>query len=95
MKEVSALLEERIAHLRRLTHEQALALPETASEKAGAIALTTFRQALGPELCLVTVQAARRRFLGLVSFHTERGVVFALGVEPREATNAELQNSGG
>jgi hypothetical protein len=44
---------------------------------------------------LVTVQIARHGLGGIVSFHTERGLVFGPHGDPRDATEQELQNSGG
>jgi hypothetical protein len=41
------------------------------------------------------VLIARHVLGGMASFHTERGLVFSPGGAPRDATDQELQNSGG
>ena len=80
------MIEDRISRLRPLTYEQAAALP------------TVFAQpmsALTPDSVLVTVQVARSGFLGIASYHTERGLVFVRGHAARDATDLELQENGG
>ena len=85
-----------------LTYEAAKALPEAVGSdvviEGREVALTVFRQAGLPMLgdgVLVTVQVARHGLGGIVSFHTERGLVFEPHGDPRDATEQELQNSGG
>jgi hypothetical protein len=97
-----AVISSEVARLRELTFSQALALPEAAGRDiviAGKeVQLTVFRQT-EPHLLkgdvLVTVQVARFGLGGMVSYHTERGLVFSPGTTPREATQVELQSSGG
>ena len=81
--EVARAIEERLARLRRLTFEQAAALPEKAGEDAvlgGTRCAVTVYRPSGPHslpnAVLVTVQVARFRLLSMVSYHTERGLVF-------------------
>ena len=96
------MIDQRIGELRALTFEEAAALPEASGEDtrlAGArCAVTVFRQRDPYELpnsILVTVQVARRGLLGIVSYHTERGLIFTPQGTIREASELELQNSGG
>jgi hypothetical protein len=66
-----------------------------AGEKAS---VTVFRQDSPYQLdgrVLVTVLVARSRWFGMTSYHIERGLVFSPGEQVREATETELQNSGG
>jgi hypothetical protein len=95
-------IDSRIERLRQLTYAQARALPKVAGEDvvvAGAkSSVTVFRQDDPDELVgrtLITVLVARPRWLGLASYHIERGLVFSLDASVREATEHELQNSGG
>ena len=100
--EASRLIEGRLAPLRRLTLEAAAALPETdgidtviAGVKAS---ITTFRYTSPYHLdgsILVVVLVARPRWFGIASQHIERGLVFSADGKVREATERELQNSGG
>lgn len=99
---VAELLASRLAWLRELTYREARALPATAEEavvlEGATTSVTVFRQDDAYALAgrtLVTVQVARPALLGLASFHTERGLVFSPNEPPREATDLELQNSGG
>jgi hypothetical protein len=99
--EVDALIRSRIAQLRTLTFAQAAALPETVGEERIILnrkcTLTVFVQ-LSPyllsEQTLATVQGARLGVLG-VSYHVEGGLVFSPDGSIRDATEEELQNSGG
>jgi hypothetical protein len=100
--EADRLIGERIAQLRSLTFEQAQALPEGSSEDTvlGGIpcSVTVFAQHAPWKLTnavLVTVQVARRKLLGMVEYHIERGLVFSPREGVREATALELQNTGG
>jgi hypothetical protein len=100
--EATQLLESKIHALMQLSYEQASALPGTeevnlliANEKAS---LTTFRQANASRLdgeFLVVVLAAKPRHLGLSSTHIERGLVFSIKGPARQATEQELQSTGG
>jgi hypothetical protein len=99
---VAELLASRLARLRKLTYQEARALPATAEEAVvldGATSsVTVFRQNDAYALVgrtLVTVQVARQALVGLASFHTELGLVFSPNESPRDATELELQNSGG
>ena len=96
------MIDQRINKLRELTYEEAAALPEAAGEEAQLAgvrcAITVFRQhdpCGPPNSIVVTVQAARRGFLGIASYHTERGLIFTPEGTVREASDRELQNSGG
>lgn len=100
--EADVVIQSRIARLRTLTFAEAAALPEADGEETiigdQACALTVFMQngphAL-PNQILVTVQVARRGLFGMWSSHIERGLVFSADGRIREATDKELQNSGG
>jgi hypothetical protein len=99
---VAELLASRLARLRELTYGEARSLHATAGGSVvvdgTTLSLTVFRQDDAYALAgrtLVTVQVARPALLGLASFHTERGLVFSPNEPPREATELELQNSGG
>ena len=100
--EASRVIEARVGELRRLTLEEAAALPETngvdtviSGVKAS---ITTFRY-LNPfqmeGSVLVVVLAARPMWLGMAAHHIERGLMFSPDGKVREATERELQNSGG
>jgi hypothetical protein len=85
-----------------LTFSTALALPGAVAKDivvAGKeVQLTIFRQTEPPFLkgdVLVVVQVARAGLGGIVSYQMERGLVFSPSAAPREATQVELQNSGG
>lgn len=100
--EADALIRSRIAQLRTLTFAKAAALPETAAEERVILkrrcALTVFVQHspyLLSDQTLVTVQVARLGVLGVSSYHIERGLVFSPDGSIRDATEEELQNSGG
>jgi hypothetical protein len=94
------------SHIERLrtslSFADALALPEASAQDivvAGKeVQLAIHRYASLPFLSgkvLVVVLIARHVLGGMASFHTERGLVFSPGGAPRDATDQELQNSGG
>ena len=89
----------RIAQPRERSFAEATKLPEAVGEErlvAGErCALTTFAQRVGPHWVMVTVRAARFSLPGLVSDHTERGLVFSREGSIRDATPEELRTSGG
>lgn len=96
-QEIQTAIAARIDSLRGLSIEQIEALPEANGEEVTVggkkCALTTFVQRLSSDEVLVTVQFSKNSFLG-IGTHTERGLVFsAKGY--REASEIELQNSGG
>jgi hypothetical protein len=100
--EATRLVEARIQELQRLKYLEASALPEAdgidiviTGKKAS---ITTFRQDNAYQLegkTLLVVLVAKPGFLGMSSFHIERGLVFSPHEEAREATALEIQNSGG
>ncbi len=100
--EASRLIEGRLAELRRLTLAEAAALPETNGSDtviSGVKAsITTFRY-LNPfqheGSVLLVVLVAKPRWFGMASHHIERGLLFSPDGKVREATERELQNSGG
>jgi hypothetical protein len=101
-EEAARIIEDRIEELRIMTFAEAATLPETSSEDqlvAGEKAsVTVFRQDSPYQLdgrVLVTVLVARSRWFGMISYHIERGLVFSPDEQVREATETELQNSGG
>jgi len=97
--EAATLIGRRIAALRGMTFDRASDLPEARGEDAMVAgqkcALTTFRQSLGPNETLVTVQIARPALFGLGSAHTEQGLVFDRDGSVRDASDEELRRSGG
>jgi hypothetical protein len=98
-EEGAGLIGSHIAELRGLTFDRAEALPEVRGEDmlvAGRkCMLTTFRQRLQSGEVLVTVELARRTFLGLGSVNRERGIVFRRDGLVRDASSEELLVSGG
>ena len=93
------MLEDRISQLRELTFDQVAALPEVDSQErlvAGRkCTLTVYVQSISDDQLLLVVQLARPALLGIVSFHRAQGLVFARDGGLREATSAELIDSGG
>jgi len=99
--EASRLIEGRLTELRRLTLPEAAALPETngfdtviSGVKAS---ITTFRYRnpfSSKEVCCCGSRRESRWF-GMGSHHIERGLMFSPDGKVREATERELQNSGG
>lgn len=96
------ILDERIELLRVLRFEAASALPEADQTEVvvGDVrcGLCVFRQsALAglPGSVLVTVQISRRHALGFFQTHVEKGLVFSPDGSVREASQAELLDSGG
>lgn len=92
------VLEERIARLRRLTFAEVAALPATAGEETLVAGrkrtVTVYIYSVAQDQLLVIVQVARIALFG-VAFHHERGLVFSKDGSVREATQAELIDSGG
>jgi hypothetical protein len=96
------MIEACLTELRRLSVEEAAALPETNGSDvviSGVKAsITTFRY-LNPfrleGSVLVVVLVARPRWFGMSAQHIERGLMFSPDGKVREATERELQNSGG
>jgi hypothetical protein len=100
--EAARIIDGRITRLRQMAFAEAAALPEVGGEDvviAGMKAsVTVFRQHSPYQLegrILVTVLVARTRWFGMVGHHIERGLVFSSDADPRDATEIELQNSGG
>ncbi len=96
------LVDHRLTDLARLTYEEARQLPEIdgADLIIGGMkaSLTVFRQDdayLLSGRTLVVVLAARPTMFGMGAQHVERGLVFSPSEPTREATDTELQNSGG
>lgn len=100
--EAERAIDARIAQLRStLAFATAGALPEAQYEDiviAGKeVLFTVFRQSSIPFLAgqvLLTVQVARHGLGGVVSFQTEKGLVFSPDAAVRDATARELQDSG-
>jgi hypothetical protein len=100
--EARGAIDRRIAKLRTLTMAEAARLPEASGEGVvlGDVSchLTVFAQhspSQLPEAVLVTVQVARKGVLGIASYHVEQGLVFFPNGTVRDATDLELQDSGG
>jgi hypothetical protein len=100
--EATRVIDVRIDQLRGLTFGEVGALPEASGEDiilgGTRCSVTVFSQRDAynlPGAILVTVQVARKGFLGIASYHTERGLVFSPGGTVRDATALELQDSGG
>ena len=101
-EEVERVIDGRIRDLRGKSFDEASALPEVASEDclfAGEkVSVTVFRQNSPYQLdgkVLITVLVAKPELLGMTSTHIERGLVFSPNEAVREATQDELQNTGG
>jgi len=101
-EKANRFLESHIRDPRVKPYQEAGPWPEATSEEclvAGEKAsLTVFRQNSPYKLegkVLVTVQVAKPVMLGMGSAHFERGLVFSPNEESREATENELQNTGG
>lgn len=96
--EVQRLLKERIAQIQRLSSAEVSVLPEAAGTEVFVCGhrcqLTVFVQSVTAGT-LVVVQLARRAMAGLVTFHQERGVVFAPDGSVRHAAEHELLVTGG
>jgi hypothetical protein len=95
-------IELRISKLRLLSYREVAELPIEAGEEAllaGAKSSITVFTLRGPytqsNSLLVAVQVARRGVLGVASYYTERGLIFSPDAPVREATELELQNTGG
>ncbi len=100
--EAASVIKDRLEHLRGLTYAQARTLPEVDGEEITIAGITTsvtvFRQDSPNQLegrTLVTVLVARERWFGMTANHIERGLVFSPDEPTREASELELQNSGG
>src|SRR5882762_6675348 len=94
--ESSRLIEGRLTELRRLTLPEANGFDTVISGVKASI--TTFRYLLPFQLkgsVLLVVLVARCRWFGIGSHHIERGLMFSPDGKVREATERELQNSGG
>ena len=97
------ILGERIGQLRTLSPIDAASLPEASQSEALVLggkrcSVTVFKQSNSdavPGAVLVTVLVARSGLLGIASYHTARGLVFFPDGGVRDATELELQNSGG
>lgn len=97
-----SIVQERIQQLRSLDFETAVELPEVDSVHtviAGYESdVTTFRYNDAYQLSgktLVVVSAARPTMLGMAEQHIELGLVYSPSEPVRDATETELQNSGG
>ena len=100
--EATALVVGRVRELKLLSYDEASKLPEVVGDDvviAGARAqVTTYRQSEALQLegeILVVVLVAKPGLLGMSTFHIERGLVFSSKKPTRNATERELQNSGG
>jgi len=100
--QVDCEIERFISKLRQLSYDEAAELPTEVGEDirlSGAKCSVTVFTLRGPysqpNSLLIAVQVARHGALGIASYHTERGLVFSSDAPVREATELELQNSGG
>lgn len=97
--EIQQLIGARISQLQQRSFNDVAGLPEASGEDVlvdgKKCALTTYVQKLRSGEVLATVQFASPTFLGLGSWHTERGLIFSLTGIVREATPEELQDTGG
>lgn len=100
--EAKTLLDQEIEQLSRLSFEDAKSLPECEGRDIDFFghraSLTTFRYVSPYGLdghVLVVALAALPIWLGMAARHIERGIVFSEGGLVREATQTELENSGG
>jgi hypothetical protein len=97
--DIQQMIDARISQLQMRSFNDVAALPEASGEDVliggKKCALTTYMQKLSSGELLATVQFASPMLLGLVSRHTERGLIFSPTGVVREATPEELQNTGG
>jgi hypothetical protein len=100
--EARKLVDAEIARLQSLSFAAARELPESDGRDIRIgdqpASLTVFRYVSPFELegrVLVVVLAALPRLFGMAARHVERGLVFLQELPPREATQTELENSGG
>jgi hypothetical protein len=98
-REAEDLLGMRIAQFRGSRFDQVESMPDATTEDtvlAGKPSmLTVYVQPLTDDQLLLTVQCAYSVFGGIMGFHQERGLVFERNGTIREATQIELENSGG
>jgi len=97
--EVKSILDARVEELCRLSYDTARALPAASGEKVAmaghTYAVTIYRHDVAATECLLVVQVASPTLLGLGSSHWEQGVVFRSDGGIQEASERELQESGG
>ena len=103
--EAERVITSRLAQLRRLTYQEVAALPQPSAGEEFVFGGTPCKlwmyvqpsasPPLPEDTILVTVQIERERFFGMVSYHTERGLVFSPNAPVRDATEIELRDSGG
>ncbi len=96
------LVQRRVDELRILGYTEACALPEAEGSdlliEGLKASLTVFRYCNAyrlEEKTLVVVLAGRPTMFGMGAQHVERGLVFSRDGTVRDATDLELQNSGG
>ena len=101
--EAERAIESRLSQLRQLTYQEAATLMPPQGEslilsdvpcKVWVYVQRDARLPLPKDAVLVTVQIARQRLWGTMSWH-ERGLVFLPHGEVRAATDIELRDSGG
>lgn len=101
-KAARPVVRQRLSELSNLSYEEVAKLPEVSATDvviAGMKAsLSVFRQDNVYQLegkTLVVILAARPTMFGMCQQHIEQGLVFSQKEPAREATELELQNSGG
>ena len=101
--EAASRVNAEIERLRKLSRAEARALSEmdesdmTIDGHKASLAIfrydSPFEELAGKTLVVVLVTTPM--LWGMGAWHVERGLVFSEGQPPREATQAELENSGG
>jgi hypothetical protein len=98
-QEAEQLLERCLEELRGLSYVDVAAMPEAAEEEvvlAGCkCSVTVYVQPIGYNLILLTASVTRSTLLGVAHVARERGLVFGKDLMVRDATAAELIDSGG
>ena len=100
-KEAEALVEDKLKSLHALSYTDAADLPNAVPEDiviAGKeVQLTVFKQteiASLPEAVLITLQVVRAGLGGIINYQLERGLIFFVDGQVREATEGELLATG-
>ncbi|MGI9290412.1 MAG: hypothetical protein ACR2QG_03935 [Gammaproteobacteria bacterium] len=101
-QEAGSVAEQKIAALKKLSFAEAADLPGAVLDDivvgSKEVQMTVFKQqgihALGDSI-LITVQLTRAGLGGVINYQLEKGLVFFPDGEVRDATEQELQDTGG
>ena len=93
------ILDAKVEQLRHLSYDAVCQLPAASGDEVAmaghTYAVTIYRHDIAATECLLVVQVASPTLLGLGSSHWEQGVVFRSDGGIQEASERELQESGG